>query len=76
MVCLPCQKKAEARKAAMINQMSKTNPQAAKIYDKNTNITKILPRYDGTSRPITNTKVKPKTIWNEAYQAFVMNPNK
>jgi len=29
MVCLPCKKKAEARKQAVIDRLSKTNPVAA-----------------------------------------------
>ena len=79
MACLPCQKKAEARKQAMQNLIAQNNPQAAKAFSQNVNAaktTKVLPRYEWPVwRPITNTDMKPKTIWNEAYQAFTMNKN-
>lgn len=76
MWCIPCQKKAEARQRAMRQAIAQQNPQAAKVYDKVT-ATKVLPRYEWPKwRPITNTEVKPKTIWNETYQTFIMNTNK
>jgi len=50
MVCAPCQKKAEARRQAMLKQVAQTNPQAAKAYNANTTAatpkTKVLPRYE------------------------------
>lgn len=77
MVCAPCQKKAEARRQAMLKQVAQHNKEAAKAFDKNTSAsttTRVLPRYEG---PVTtNTTVKPTTIWNEWYQAFMMNKSK
>lgn len=78
MVCLPCQKKAEARKQAMLAKLKETNPEAAEKYKANVNVkenVKVLPRYEEGRVPITNTKVKPKTIWNEQYRTFIMNNN-
>lgn len=77
MACLPCQKKAEARRQAMLKQVAQQNPQAAKAYEANitaaSTTTRVLPRYEWKWIPITNTNMKPKTIWNEGYQAFMMN---
>ena len=77
MVCLPCQKKAEARKQAMQNIIAQSNPLAAKAFAQNVNAartTKVLPRYEWpVGKPVSNPTMKPKTIWNEAYQAFTMN---
>lgn len=53
MTCLPCQKKAEARRQAMLKQVAEKNPQAAKAFEANTEVTsqpqvtKVLPRYEG-----------------------------
>lgn len=84
MVCAPCQRKAEARRQAMLQQVAKSNPTAAKAFDANTKAasdnlwpksnTRVLPRYEWV--PITNTTVKPTTIWNEWYQAFMINKSK
>ena len=84
MVCLPCQKKAEARKRAMLQQIAQQNPKAAEAYNANIsaasnlpNPNKVLPRYEWPKWvPITNTDMKPTTIWNEWYQAFMMNRNR
>ena len=74
MVCLPCQKKAEARRQAAVAKLAETNPAAAKRYKENLNVkeVKVLPRYQ--DKPIvSDNSVKPKTIWNEWYRAFTMN---
>lgn len=82
MACLPCQKRAEARRQAMLKQVAEKNPQAAKAFEANTQVTssvtatRVLPRYEGKWVPITNNTMKPKTIWNEAYQAFTINRSK
>lgn len=86
MVCAPCQKKAEARRQAMLKQVALTNPKAAKAYEANTTAvtnlwpktTKVLPRYTWPAwKPIiSNTKVQSKTVWNEWYQAFMMRKDK
>lgn len=79
MVCAPCQKKAEARRQAMLKQVAQVSPKAAQAYNLNTTAnkattTKVLPRYEG---PITsNTNTQSKTVWNEWYQAFMMRKNK
>lgn len=70
MVCRPCQEKAEKRRQAMAKQIALNNPKAAEHF--NANVIK-LPRYEWESHPITNNEYKPKTIWNEWYQTFVMN---
>jgi len=51
MVCAPCQKKAEARRQAMLKQVAQANPQAAKAYNANTTAaapktTRVLQRYE------------------------------
>lgn len=73
MVCLPCQKKAEARRQATVEKLKEFNPAAAEKYKANLNVkSKPLPRYDG--KPvITNKSIRPKTIWNETYRAFTIN---
>ena len=85
MVCAPCQKKAEARRQAMLNQVALTNPKAAKAYEANTTAamnlgpktTRVLPRHVWPTKPIvSNTKVQSKTVWNEWYQAFMMRKDK
>lgn len=85
MVCAPCQKKAEARRQAMLNQVALTNPKAAKAYEANTSAslnlgpktTRVLPRHVWPTKPIvSNTKVQSKTVWNEWYQAFMMRKDK
>jgi len=75
MVCLPCKKKAEARKQAVIDRLSKTNPVAAEWYKANVNVREkvvTLPRYEDKPT-ITNNNMRPKTIWNEQYRAFITN---
>lgn len=78
MVCVPCQKKAEARRQAMLKQVAQQSKKAAEAFNANTTAaTRILPRYEGPAWvPITNTQVKPTTVWNEWYQAFMMRKNK
>jgi len=82
MVCAPCQKKAEARRQAMLKQVAQANPQAAKAYNANTTAaapktTRVLQRYEWPAWvPITNTDFKPTTIWNEGYHAFMMRKDK
>lgn len=87
MVCAPCQKKAEARRRAMLEQVAQTNPQAANAYNANTTAannlgpktTRVLPRYTWpkpTKPIVSNTKVQSKTVWNEGYQAFMMRKDK
>lgn len=73
MVCLPCQKKAEARRQATVAKLAEFNPAAAEKYKANLNVkTKTLPRYEG--KPIrSRNDLKPKTIWNETYRAFTIN---
>lgn len=80
MACRPCQEKAERRRQAMMQQIAQTNPKAAESFNANitaqnnvSNPVNRLPRYEWPSHPITNTTYKPKTIWNEGYQTFVMN---
>ncbi len=81
MVCAPCQKKAEARRKAMLNQVAQTNPKAAQAYNANTTAaknlwpktTRVLPRYNSpTWTPPANSNTQSKTVWNEWYQAFMM----
>ena len=81
MVCAPCQKKAEARRQAMLQQVAQTNPKAARAYNANTTAaapkTKVLPRYEWpVPTPITDTEFKPTTVWNEGYHAFMMRKDK
>lgn len=81
MVCAPCQKKAEARRQAMLKQVAQTNPQAAMAYNANTTAslpktTRVLPRHEWPTTPITNTEFKPTTVWNEWYHAFMMRKDK
>lgn len=80
MACKPCQEKAERRRQAMMNQIAQTNPKAADNFNRNVtaqnkinNSGNVLPRREWATHPITNTTHKPKTIWNEWYQTFVMN---
>lgn len=77
MACRPCQEKAERRRQAMMNQIAQTNPKAAEKFNNNVTaqntVTNKLPRREWATHPITNTTHKPKTIWNEWYQTFVMN---
>lgn len=66
MVCAPCQKKAEARRKAMAQQIGVKNQEAAIKFEKNTERAseptgnKVLPRYESN------------TVWNAWYQAFMM----
>lgn len=87
MVCAPCQRKAEARRQAMLQQVAKSNPKWAEAFNANTTAaanlwpktTRVLPRYEAWKwqwAPITNTQVKSNTVWNAWYQAFMMNKSK
>ena len=75
MVCLPCQKKAEARRQATVAKLAEFNPAAAEKYKANLNVkTKTLPRYDG--KPVVSkNNMRPKAIRNETYRAFTINKN-
>lgn len=78
MVCAPCAAKAKARKEAMMNQIKATSwEKAANQFAANTNIQnkRVLPRYEWAPNPITNTEVRPTTVWNAGYQAFMTNRN-
>lgn len=75
MVCLPCQKKAEARRQATVERLREFNPAAAERYRANLNVkSKTLPRYEGKPIVSKNT-MRPRAIWNETYRAFTINKN-
>lgn len=85
MWCAPCAAKAAARRKAMEQQIRMQNgDKAAENFVKvtsgpasvgfNTN-KRVLPRYEGRPNPITNTEVRPTTVWDEAAHAFRVNKN-
>lgn len=81
MVCAPCAAKAKARREAMMNQIkASSGTAAANKFAANTSAQettsnrRVLPRYNwAPGVPITNTEVKPTTVWNAWYQAFMTN---
>lgn len=86
MWCAPCAAKAAARRKAMEQQIRMQNwdkaaenfinntqwPTNAKINSENR---RVLPRYEWRPNPITNTEVRPTTVWDEAAHAFRVNKN-
>lgn len=70
MWCIPCQKKAAARKQAMMNRIATIDKSAAIKFEKATPKPTTLPRYEWPTVSIDNWKST--TVWNAWYQAFMM----
>lgn len=82
MACSPCQKRAEARRRALMEAAIQQNPAIQKSFTPTVNsysdMPRVLPRHEGE---VTNTLPREEiqapsstpTVWNEGYAAFMAN---
>lgn len=86
MTCTPCQKRAEARRRALMEAAIQQNPAIAKSFTPNTinsysDMPRTLPRHEGDT---TNTLPREEiaspastpSVWNEGYAAFMRSRGK